>query len=347
MIFEFQHLGCVHFRKNYLNQRDKTPKGEKMVTLKELHSFSVGEGIKEDPREKKKIEKLLKKRKENFEDMKDPKKEHYDKDRLENPFDDSKVIYGEDSEVEKMAVGIDIETQDLILIDRLNEKGEDIDAAFGHHPEGRALANLHKVMGLQIDTLEQAGIPVSQAEGIVRPRADEVKKGVHASNHPRTPRTAELLDIPFMTLHTICDNHAYQFMKDHLEKEDPETLGNVVDAILKIPEYEWSLDYDMGPEIFTGDKDNRAGKIEVLGFTGGTSLKEDLIEKMVESGIDTLIVMHAPKKQIEKAKEENINIISAGHMPSDSLGINLLLDKIHEEFGVEIVELSGFKRIER
>ncbi len=318
-----------------------------MVTLNDVHRFSVEEGIKEDPRDEEKIEEELKKRKENYEEMEGKEKEHYDKDRLENPFDDSKVIYGGDREVKKLVVGIDIETQDLILIDRLNEKGEGIDAAFGHHPEGRALANLHSVMGLQVDTLEQAGIPVSQAEGIVRPRADEVKKGVHASNHPRAPRTAELLDIPFMTLHTVCDNHAYRFMKDHLKKKDPETLGDVVDAILEVPEYEWSLEYDMGPEIFTGSKENRAGKIEVLGFTGGTSLKEDLIDKMVGSGIDTLVVMHAPKKQIEKAKEENINIISAGHMPSDSLGINLLLDKAEEKFNLEIFELSGFKRIER
>ncbi len=318
-----------------------------MPKLDEIYNFAVEEGKREDPRDEEKIKEILEKRKEKYEEMEGKKKEHYDKDRLENPFDDSKVIYAGGREVEKIAVGIDIETQDLILIDRLNEKGEGIDAAFGHHPEGRALANLHNVMGLQVDTLEQAGIPVSQAEGIVRPRAEEVKKGVHASNHPRAPQTAELLDIPFMTLHTICDNHAYQFMKDHLKKEDPETLGDVVDTVLQIPEYEWSLDYDMGPEVFAGSKDNRAGKIEVLGFTGGTSLKEDLIEKMVESGIDTLVVMHAPKKQIEKAKEENINIISAGHMPSDSLGINLLLDKVQEEFDVEILELSGFKRVER
>ncbi len=318
-----------------------------MVTLDDIHKFSVEEGIKEDPRDEEKIKENLEKRKENYEEMEGKEKEHYDKDRLENPFDDSKVIYGGDKEVEKLAVGIDIETQDLILIDRLNEKGEEIDSAFGHHPEGRALANLHRVMGLQIDTLEQAGIPVSQAEGIVRPRADEVKKGVHASNHPRAPRTAEVLDIPFMTLHTVCDNHAYQFMKKYLEEENPETLGDVVDSILEIPEYEWSLDYDIGPEIFTGSKENRTGNIEVLGFTGGTSLKDDLIDKMVESGIDTLVVMHAPKKQIEKAKEKNINIISAGHMPSDSLGINLLLDKIQDKFDLEIFELSGFRRIER
>ncbi|MFP4116806.1 MAG: NGG1p interacting factor NIF3 [Candidatus Aenigmatarchaeota archaeon] len=318
-----------------------------MPTLKEIHSFAVEEGIKEDPRDREKIEEMLEERQEKHEEMESPRKDHFDKDKLENPFDDSKVLYGGEEEVEKLAVGIDIEAQDLILIDRLNEKGRDIDAAFGHHPEGRALANLHEVLGLQVDTLEKAGVPVSQAEGIVRPRAEEVKKGVHATNHPRAPRTAELLDIPFMCLHTTCDNHAYSFMEDYIEEKDPETLGDLVDALLEIPEYEWALEYDMGPEIYTGSKENRAGKIEVLGFTGGTGLKEDMIDKMVESGIDTVLVMHASKEQIKKAKEENVHIVSAGHMPSDSLGINLVLDKIQEKFDLEVMELSGFKRVER
>ncbi|MFP4633576.1 MAG: NGG1p interacting factor NIF3 [Candidatus Aenigmatarchaeota archaeon] len=318
-----------------------------MVTLKEIHKFAVEEGIKEDPRDREKIEEMLEKRGEKYEDLEGVKKEKFDEDRLENPFDDSKVIYGGDEDVKRVAVGIDIETQDLVLIDRLNEKGEDIDGALAHHPEGRALANLHEVMGLQIDTLERAGVPVSQAEGIVRPRAEEVKKNVHAANHPRAPKTAELLDIPMLNLHTVCDNHAYQFMEDYLEEEEFETLGDLIDVILELPEYGWALEYEMGPEIFAGSENNRAGKVEVLGFTGGTSLKDNLIEKMVESGIDTIVVMHARKEQIEKAKEENINIISAGHMPSDSLGINLLLDKIQNEFDLEFFELSGFKRVER
>lgn len=318
-----------------------------MVKLKELHEFAVSEGIKKDPRDEDRIEDLLESRKEKYEDLEGPRKEHYDEDKLNNPYDDCKVLYAGDRDVKNIAIGVDIETQDLVLLDRLREKGNDIDAAITHHPTGRALANLAEVMGLQVDTLEKAGIPVSQAEGIVKPRAKEVKKGVHAANHPRDPITAKLLDIPYMALHTVCDNHAYQYMDQYLKDEEPDTLGDLIDSILEIPEYKWSLKYDMGPEIFTGSKKNRAGNIEVLGFTGGTSLKDGLIEKMVESGLDTLVVMHATKDQIKKAKEENINIVSAGHMPSDSLGMNLLLDKVQNRYDIEVMELSGFKRVER
>ncbi len=318
-----------------------------MVELKKLHEFAVEEGIKEDPRSEDRIEKELEKRKENHEELEGVKKEMYDEDRLENPFDDSKIVYGEGREVNKIAIGVDMEVQELLLVRKLNEDGENIDSVISHHPEGLAMARLSEVMGLQVDVLSEGGIPVSQAEALVKPRAEEVKKSVHPANHPRTPRAAELLDIPFMTLHTAADNHAYSFVKKYLKEGEPKTLGDVVDSLLEIPEYKWSLKYEMGPQIHSGNGENRAGEIGVFGFTGGTDLGEDVIEKMVNSGIDTLVAMHAPKNQIEKADEHNINIITAGHMPSDSLGINLFLDKAQKKFDFDVFELSGFKRVER
>ncbi len=318
-----------------------------MVKLKELHEFAVEKGIEEDPRDKDEIEKILEKREDEYEGLEGPREEMYDEDRLDNPYDDSKVLYGAEKEVENIALGVDMEAPEILLVRELNKNGRNIDGIISHHPEGIALAKLYEVMGLQVDVLSKGGVPVSQAEGIVKPRADEVKKSVHPANHPRTPRTAEMLDIPFMSLHTVTDNHAYSFVDDYLEQEEPRTLEDVIDSLLEIPEYKWSLKYDMGPKIYSGSKENRAGEIGVFGFTGGTTLGEDIIEKMVNSGVDTLVAMHSPKPQIEKADEHNINIITAGHMPSDSIGINLFLDKAQKEFDFDVVELSGFKRIER
>lgn len=318
-----------------------------MVTLKKLHEFAVEEGIKEDPREREIIENLLEKRKEKYEELEGVRKERFDEDRLKNPFDDSKVLFGKEREVETLAVGIDIGPQELLLVNRLNEQGKDIDGVMTHHPRGKALAGLHEVMKLQVDTLRQVGISVSQAEGIVNPRMQEIKQAIHPANHPRVPQTAKLLDIPLIGLHTVTDNHAYQFVKEYLDEEDPRTLSDLIDTLLDIPEYEWSLEYRMGPEIFAGSESDRTGKIGVLGFTGGTDLGDELIEKMVNAGVDTLVAMHATKKQVKKAKDESINVVTAGHMPSDNVGINLLLDKLNDEFGITALELSGFKRVKR
>ncbi len=318
-----------------------------MPTLQEIHEFAVEEGIAEDPRDEEQIEDALEERGEQYEELEGVRKERYDEDRLENPFDDCKVLYGGDEDVETVAVGIDIETQDLVLVDRLNEDGEEIDGVIAHHPEGKAYARLSNVMQLQIDSMKKAGIPVSQAEGIIRESAKKVRQGVHPKNHPRTPKAAELLDLPFMNMHTITDNHAYQFVRDYLDEEEPRTLDDLIDALLELEEYQWELGHGTGPEIFAGSGSNRVGEIGVLGFTGGTDAGDDMIDKMMESGIDTLVAMHATRDQVEKAEENNINIVTAGHMASDSLGMNLLLDKLQDEFSVDVFELSGFKRVER
>lgn len=317
-----------------------------MVTLKELHEFAVEQGIEQDPRDKKQIDRLLEEREEEYGGLEGVRKEKFDEDKLENPFDDSKVLYGGDKKVSNIAVGIDMETQELLLVDRLNENGEDIDCVITHHPEGKSLARLHAVMPLQIDTLHNAGVPISQAEAVVRPRVNEVKQGVHGINHPRTPKTAELLELPLASMHTITDNFAHQFVKDYLEDEEPRTLNDLVDALLEIEEYQWALEHDMEPEIFVGSGDNRVGNL-AFDFTGGTELDKERMETMATSGVNTIVAMHMSKSQVKEAEKQNINVVSAGHMASDSLGMNLLLDEMQDEFDIEVVEMSGFKRVER
>ena len=49
------------------------------------------------------------------------------------------------------------------------------------------------------------------------------------------------------------------------------------------------------------------------------------------------------KKEAELA---NVNVVIAGHMSSDSLGVNLLMDELEKQ-GIEIVPCSGFTRFSR
>ncbi len=318
-----------------------------MASLKELHEFAVKEGIKEDPRGEQEIKRVLKDTEERYSELKGYQKDYFDKGRLENPFADSLILAGESAKnIESIAVGIDIETQELLLIDRLKQKGTKIDAVIAHHPEGRALAALHQVMDMQIRILHQSGVPISQAEAVVRPRVDEVRRGLHPINHTRAIDAARLLGMPLMSVHTIADNHVHQFLKNLMEKEKPRTIKNLVDILYKIPEYQWAASHGMGPTIFVGNSENECGKI-TYDMTGGTELDKSRMKVMAESGISTVVAMHMSKDQYEEAKSHNINVIAAGHMSSDSLGMNLVLDKMEKKFKLKIIELSGFKRVKR
>jgi hypothetical protein len=194
-----------------------------MVTLKKLHEFAVEQGIEQDPRDRKRIEELLEDREEEYESLEDVREEQFDESRLDNPFDDSRILHGGDQDVTRLAVGIDMEVPELLLVERLNRDDERIDGVISHHPSGRAYATLSNVMKLQIDIMKEAGIPVSQAEAITRRRAGDVRKGLHPRNHPRVPKTARMLDMPMTCMHTITDNFAYRFVKDYLHEEEPRT----------------------------------------------------------------------------------------------------------------------------
>ena len=79
-----------------------------------------------------------------------------------------------------------------------------------------------------------------------------------------------------------------------------------------------------------GNKERRAGKV-LVDMTGGTSGSHDVYAKLAQAGVGTLLVMHISEKHRKEAEKNHVNVIIAGHMASDSLGMNLLLDGIEQQ----------------
>jgi hypothetical protein len=319
-----------------------------MASVEQIFKVAIEEGMKQDPRPQAELKKKLAQLKDEYGKLKGLDKELFDKEKVTNPYDDTRILHtGKKGNVKNIMVGIDVETADLLLVDQQKRKGKKVDLVMSHHPEGKALAALYGVMDLQIHTLMEDGVPASQAEAVVRPRLDDVRKGLHAFNHSRVPDAAELLDLPFMCLHTVADNHVHQFMKKLLEKKNPDTLKDVLDLLKTVPEYRWAYQHNMGPTLFHGMPNNKLGKW-TLDMTGGTELDKKRVEKLVHAGISTIVAMHLSKDQLEECKLYNINVVVAGHMPSDSLGMNLLLDNIEKRVGkLNVVSFAGFHRVRR
>lgn len=319
------------------------------MKLKTLFAESVSIGIDADPRSRKQIEKALAKIKKKADKLTGDDKENHDHERTWNPYSDCRIINGSgEEEVKHLMIGIDIETPEIILADRLREKGHKIDAIFIHHPEGRALADLEKVLPLQADLLALSGVPINHSEGLLRPRMDRIWRSIHADNLFRTERAAELLGIPAFCCHTITDNLAWRFMEKTICEKEYDDLGDVMKAIGEIPEYKYYTKKGNPPILVSGSKSGRPGKIIASEFTGGTNGPEELIEAQSRAGVGTIISMHVTEKSLEEAKKHHINMIQCSHMASDSLGINLLLDKLmKKEPKLQILEVSGFVRVAR
>jgi putative NIF3 family GTP cyclohydrolase 1 type 2 len=317
------------------------------MTLQEIYDLAVELGIKADLRGKEGVEKALKRAKKQYEDLSVKKKEFFDKESLKNPYADSRILFGDPkTKVTKVIVGVDITTGEVVLADRLNEKGDKIDLIISHHPEGQALIALDEVMDVQVDLMANLGIPVNVAESLLHERISQVRRGLSPANHFQSVDAARLLNIPLMCIHTIWDNMGNNFISNHLEKRKPETVGEVLEAIEEIPEFAEAKKTNSGPRITVGSEKNRAGKVAVTGFTGGTSGSKLIYEKIANAGIGTIVEMHMPEASYEEAKKNHLNVIVSGHMASDSLGANLFLDEL-EKRGVEVIPFSGLIRVKR
>lgn len=318
-----------------------------MMTLQQTYDKCLDLAIKRGPRSKKDIDEQLKKLKKEYEKMEDDQKEYFDMESLTNPYLDSRIETGDPkTELKRVLVGIDISVGEVLLANTLSQNGKKIDAILAHHPEGRSLIDLTQVMTIQIEQAVDDGVPVNVIEKQIGGRIGDLNRALHPTNHYQVPQAAELLGIPLACYHTFADNQVYWFMKNYITKKKPKYVSDIMDALMKLPEYQHAKKRGNGPMMFVGSEKNRCGKISFSGFTGGTSGNKNTIEKMAHAGVGTIMAMHMPEDHRKLAEKHNMNVLICGHMASDSLGMNLLMDEL-EKKKVAIVECGGFIRVDR
>jgi len=319
------------------------------MKIKDFYKKIIEWGVEEDFRSREEIKTILKENKKIYQELSKKEKKYFDKDRLFNPYDDTRIINGdEELNVKDILMGIDIDVQELLLAERLKEKGKNIDLVIAHHPVGRAYAHFYRVMSMQADIVSRIGVPINVAESYIEERMKEVAGKVKPLNHFRTYDAAKLLGIPLMNIHTPADNHVARFLQQLFDKEKPKKLKDVIELLNEIPEYKiYREKGEEGVIIVVGDKNRKAGKIFV-DMTGGTEGPVEIIPRLVNAGINTVVGMHFSEKHVEMAKKQKLNLIIAGHISSDVLGLNLILDKAETYFHrLNIIPVSGFYRVNR
>lgn len=317
------------------------------MKLSKIYELVVKEGIAADPRGKDVVSKNLAKVKKEFSELKEKNKATFDKEKLTNPYADTRILNGDpDLNVKAALIGVDIEIGEILLADRLKQLGKKVDLVISHHPEGYARANFYEVMNMQVDIFGGVGVPITVAEGLLKERIKEVERKVLPGNYSRAVDAAKLLSIPFMCVHTPADNHVATFLQRLFDDKKPEDVGEVLEILKGIPEYQEAMKLNVGPKVLFGEPNNRVGKIFV-DMTGGTEGPKEIFDKLEQAGIGTLVSMHLSEEHFKNVQKGHINVVVAGHISSDSLGLNLLLDKLEKEDKLEFITCSGFKRMKR
>lgn len=317
------------------------------MKLSDVYEVAVQAGRDADPRGSKGVERVLAEAKKAFEDLPGGRRWEFDRESLSNPYSDTRILAGDpDTDVRRMLVGIDITVGEVLLTDRLREKGQVLDLILAHHPEGRALADLSQVMGVQADIWRRFGVPIGFGDTMMAGRRAEIDRHFHATNVDQAVSAARILGIPLMCCHTPADNNVNAFLQEKCDALDEDaTVGDLIDMLKEIPEYAEGVRQGVGPVIFQGDPAYRAGKI-MVDMTGGTSGPEEAVERLAAAGVGTILGMHMGEEHRKKAEAAHLNVVIAGHHASDSLGMNLVIDRMAAA-GVEVLGCSGFTRVSR
>jgi len=239
----------------------------------------------------------------------------------EVPEDSGIMVEGDN--IKKIFAGIDMGTAEIMLAKQLGA-----DLVISHHPmAGSPRINLHQVMENQIDRMMEAGVPINKAQKALREKKEEVERALHVTNYDRAVSAAKLLGMPYMNIHTPADLIAQRTVQEYVDRclgDKPKTrLKELVDCLKEISEY----------------KKTPAGP--VIRVAGGTGGGVNVYKAYFEAGIGTLVVMHAKEDVIKAVKEQNTgNIVVAGHMASDSIGMNGILTKL-ESRNVDVIRMAG------
>lgn len=316
-----------------------------MQTIEGIFNLAINLAKKADLRGSQAIALKVKKIKEKYQKLDGQAKKNFDQDTLINPYSDSRILVASNRKktVKKILTGIDIDTAELLIAEKIK-----VDLVLSHHPEGIALAGLDEVMDMQVQLLAKEGVPINIAQNLMHLRISEVSRSIGSRNHYQVVDAAKLLNIPFMCTHTITDNLVTRFLYNLIQKNKKSlvTVGDIMNLIKNIPEYQIAAQRKFGPKIFVGQEDSYAGKIVITEMTGGTNGSKDIYEHLRQARVGTIIGMHMHEEWKKEAEKNHINVVIAGHISSDSLGMNLFLDEL-EKRGIEIITCGGLIRYSR
>lgn len=243
----------------------------------------------------------------------------------------------EGQDVKRVLAGIDMDNATLLAA-----KNMGYDCVAEHHGiMGKAVRIGDQMLKDQMMRMYEFGVPINVAQKAIVKRAKQESQRMHSKNLNRQADFAKFIDMPYVGIHTPADligQAIVQEKMDALTKDKPfTTLQDVIDALNEFPEIQNAL---QDPVIRVGEPDSYAGRICVM-FAGVTGGGANVYKTFFDYGVGTLIMMHMPEDDIKALQEHNKgNVIIAGHMASDSIGFNRILDA-WEENGIEVTRIGG------
>ncbi len=259
------------------------------------------------------------------------------------PADSAIQVPGKD--MKRVLFGIDIGVPELLLAKELK-----VDGVIAHHPIG---LNISPIYDKHIDQMASFGIPREVGEKAVAPIKEGTNLSFLSGNFDHVVSVARVLGLPLMNIHNPLDEVGRRVMDEAIKARRQAvegtgagegagqgrtfTVGDVVDALQGIPEFSR---VPTRPQIMVGKAENPAGKVAVA-HAAGTNGRYAVANAYYEHGVSTVVYIHVDAPGLAKLRAENKgNLVVAGHIVADAVGINPFIDLLREK-GMEVITISG------
>ncbi|HEY4517731.1 MAG TPA: hypothetical protein VJI74_02475 [Candidatus Paceibacterota bacterium] len=271
-------------------------------------------------------------------------------DSFINPFPDSGIVWVSDIDAPVMTavVGVDLGQSEIVTIREWEkEANKKVDLFIGHHSEGRPATSFAYILKTQLGNLKSQGVLVDKLDSFFDDRVTELYVETLSENFNRVRDAAALLKCDYLSLHSPIDNLSARFVERTLTEARPKTLADTLEVLLTIPEYaKLDTQNQIRPTIVVGSMTDSLGKFLLTEFVGGEEGPLEIYNAMHQAGVNTVISMHMSPEALTRLRQQKVNVIAAGHIGSDSIGLNLFTDTLVTK-GIEVIPLGGFIRCSR
>ena len=322
------------------------------MRLIDLVETSVELGTALDPRGPEALRAQMERRRREYEALPAWQQPYYNRERFRNPFGDVRIANGPaETELRAVLLGIDIHLAEILLADRRRAAGTPIDAVIAHHAHGIGASPFLSwdSMSVMVDMLAAEGVPRADAEASIHPYIEE-KIAQQEDFHRSGPDTARLLGFPLACIHTPADYYITVGVRAALDAggvDAASSVGDVVRALLTLPEVDSSARLGAAPRIMTGEASRPAGRL-LLKFGGGYILPPSAYPLLGKAGVGTVVQIACQPEHARAARGAGVTIVRVPHAAADNIGINLLLDAVEARRGpLPVIACGAFERISR
>ena len=319
------------------------------MTLRDLYETSIAIGRELDPRGQAAIDRQLQRRRDEYAALPAWQQALYDQERFCNPYGDVRISNGPaETPIRTALVGINMHVQEMLLGVQLAAKGTPIDAFISHHTNsvGISASLVADFMEINADYLIWEGVPEAEARACIfdfmAARLQE-----HEDMHRIGPDTAKLLGYPLACIHTPVDLAHRQYINALFAREEPVTVGDIVELMLTLPEMQEAARIGAVPRIMTGDPAQPTGRMHAK-FAGGYAYPPSAFPLLAKAGVQTVVQVSAGSETVAACREHGIALVRLPHYATDNIGQNLLLDELMRRLEpFDVIPCNYFGRVDR